>query len=420
MTFRLHYFLIFVSLSLPVFAEEVQLQLNSGTEISVRLYKAENPRAVILWIPTEHGIRGREDATAQALSKKGIEVWLADLHSSYFIPAGRSSYNNINIQDITDLIIKVSHNNQREVILFATGRAAPVALQAARQLQLTAAGRNTVKSAILLHPNFYASAAEAGKDMEYLPITYATNLSLYIMQPSLSGKLYQLRTIKEHLQKGGSDVIIQVLPKVSDGFNVRKPGNKTEERFYQKTPSMISNAIKLLESYSKPRSAAPLTKSTAVITPSPSSIKSGLQVYKGDIKEVYLNFKDFNSRLHTTENHRGEVLLVNFWATWCPPCVKELPSLNRLQKKINNKNFSILAVNVGEQSNTVKKFLSPMSIQFPVLTDPEGESVNPWKLLAFPSSFIIDKEGNIRYGLFGAIEWDNKEVVEIIQRLLTE
>lgn len=419
---RIVCFFYFIFFSSSLFAEEiqteVQVNVSSGSEISVTLFKVETPKAVLLWIPTEYGIRGRETSTALALNKKGIEVWLADLHSSYFIPKGRRSYNEIKAADISNLIIKASNNKKREVTLFATGRAAPLVLKATRKLQLKKETRSIVKSAIFFHPNFYAGSAEAGKNIEYVPITYASNLAIYIVQPALSGKRYQLNTLEKHLKSGGSDIIKQILPNTGDGFNVRQPDNKTEIKFYKKTPSIISNAIKLLKSYDKPRVASTLTD--ADLNTKVSSLKTGLQLYKGNITNLYLDFIDLNNKRHTLKDHKGEVLLINFWATWCPPCVKELPSLNRLQKKINNKNFNILAVNIGEETNTVKKFLSKMDIKFPVLSDPLAESVEPWKLIAFPSSFVIDKHGTIRYGLFGGLEWDNKEVQQIIQKLLKE
>lgn len=404
--------------SFNAIAIELQIQTNSGTDIPVTIFKPKETKSVLLWIPTEYGIHGREDATAKVLAEKGIEVWLADLHSAYFLPVGRRSYNDVDLNDITDLIINASQNKKYEVTLFATGRAAPLALNAARKLQGRNETRSIVKSAVLFHPNFYANTTKVGKNIEYLPITYATNLALYIAQPALSGKSYRLNELEKHLQTGGSDVITQILPGVADGFHVRKPDNKTEEKFYFKTPAIIHSAIRLLNLYKKPRTVAQLTKTN--IKTSVASMNAGLQIYQGKIDKPYLDFKDLDNFNHSLKNHRDEVLLLNFWATWCPPCVKELPSLNRLQRNINSDNFNILAINIGEETETVKKFLKPMNIEFPVLTDPQGLSVKPWKLVAFPSSFVIDKQGKIRYGLFGGIEWDNPEVLNIIQSLLNE
>lgn len=410
------------SITFNSYADDIQIATSSGSDIPVSIFSSKKADSLLLWLPSEYGLHGREQATATALAEKGTEVWIADLHSAYFSAPGRRSYNNIELQDIVDLIVASSNNGKREVILFATGRASVLALLAARKLQAAKASKDIVKSAILFHPNFYTNTSQVGQDLQYLPITYATNLAIYIVQPALSGKSYQLNALKKHLQQSGSDVITQIIPDVADGFNIRKSDNKadnkTEEKAYDKTPSIIRNAVKLLAVYKKDRTAGALRQPQTEITT--KTMNAGLQVYRGSISNPYLNFKDLAQHTHNFKSHKGNVLLINFWASWCPPCVKELPSLNRLQTKIRHKNFKILAINIGEETAKVQAFLAPMKIDFPVLTDPDGKSVLPWKLVAFPSSFVIDKKGNIRYGLFGAIEWDNKEVIDIIQKLLNE
>jgi len=404
-------------LSLPAFsqAKEIIVTTNDQAEIPVTTFETPDNSRVLLWLPTEYGIRGREDNTAKALAKLGITVWLADLHGAYFKAAGRSSYHDVNINDIVDLIMQASQNKKREVILFATGRATPLALKATRNLQLKPETANIVKRAVLFHPNFYTGATDVGQSINYLPITYATNLSLYIVQPGLSGKTYQLSALIKHLQTGGSDVMSQILPGVGDGYNVRHSDDKKELEAYNKTPAIIYRAINALGHFTKPRLAAKLPAGEAQ---SSSAFNVGLQPYNGNIKALYLDFNDRKDLRHTLELHRGKVLLLNFWASWCPPCVKELPSLNRLQQKLGTKYFTILAINIGEDKKTVTDFLRPMNLDFPILFDPDAKSVEPWNLIAFPSSFVIDTEGKIRYGLFGGIEWDNEDIVETIKPLL--
>ena len=418
MTTRLLFILLFLFFSNIIHATEKLFQTASQAEIPVTVFEADKSSPVLLWIPSEFGLRGREDVTAQALAKKGIEVWIADLHSAFFLPFGRSSYNDIQNEDIAELIIAASNNKQREVILFATGRAAPVALRAVRNLQANKPTNSIVKRAILFHPNFYTNTVNVGDEIDYLPITYATNLAIYIVQPGLSGKSYQLKTLSKHLQKGGSDVMSQIIPGVSDGFNIREPDNELEKQAYLKTPSVIFKAANILSHFKKERHAVKLPEITS--KKSSGRLNAGLQPYKGTIKELYLNFNDRKNQHHTLSSHKGKTILINFWASWCPPCVKELPSLNRLQKKIDSDLFTVLAVNIGEDQKTVSDFLKPMNINFPVLFDPDGKAVKPWNLVAFPSSFLVDKKGNIRYGLFGGIEWDNDEVVGIINKLQAE
>jgi len=411
-------YILFCLLFSPSFysqAKEIIITSAAQTEIPVTTFESSDNSRVLLWLPTEYGIRGREDNTANELAKMGISVWLADLHGAYFSASGRSSYNDVNINDIVDLIQQASQDNKREVILFATGRSAPLAMKATRSLQLNASTKDIVKRAVLFHPNFYTGATDVGQSINYLPITYASNLALYIVQPGLSGKTYQLAALIKHLQTGGSDVMSQIIPGVGDGYNVRHSDDKKELEVYNKTPVIIYRALKALGHFTKPRAAAKLPTGKAQ---SSSAYSVGLQPYNGNIKEIYLDFKDRKDLRHTLDSHQGKVLLLNFWASWCPPCVKELPSLNRLQQKLGAKGFTILAVNIGEDKQTVKDFLQPMNLDFPILFDPDAKSVKPWNLIAFPSSFVIDTEGKIRYGLFGGIEWDNKDIVDTIKPLL--
>mgnify|MGYP000978751971 CR=1 FL=1 len=106
---------------------------------------------------------------------------------------------------------------------------------------------------------------------------------------------------------------------------------------------------------------------------------------------------------------RGNVVLVNFWAVWCPPCRKELPSMNRL-----------MGVNEGESPDEIRAFLTQIPVNFPILLDSEGAFLKPWKVFAFPTSYVIDKQGRLRLGLFGSIEWDSPEAVAQLELLLAE
>jgi len=117
---------------------------------------------------------------------------------------------------------------------------------------------------------------------------------------------------------------------------------------------------------------------------------------------------------------RGKVVLVNYWATWCPPCRKELPSMNRLSDRLAGKPFVILGVNAGDSAEDIRAFLQKVPVNFPVVLDEEGKSLKPWQVFAFPTSYVVDKQGRVRMGLFGSIEWDEPETVARIEALLKE
>jgi len=113
---------------------------------------------------------------------------------------------------------------------------------------------------------------------------------------------------------------------------------------------------------------------------------------------------------------KGKVVFINFWATWCPPCKYELRYLNELQNK--NKDVVVLAININKDRSDCAKFLGKNPVNVIILLDPDGNTVNAFKGKAMPVSYILDKDGTIRYIHFGFNEnkdpqlWE-KEIKEL-------
>lgn len=134
-----------------------------------------------------------------------------------------------------------------------------------------------------------------------------------------------------------------------------------------------------------------------------------------------LALPDLHGKAHSLADYKGKVVLVNFWATWCPPCRAEMPSMQRLKERMAGKPFVILAVDMAESEAEVRSFLKelkPAKIDFTILMDKQGKSIKEWKVAVFPTSFIIDAEGVLRYSLLGGTEWDEYDAVQKIQALL--
>lgn len=131
-----------------------------------------------------------------------------------------------------------------------------------------------------------------------------------------------------------------------------------------------------------------------------------------------LALADLDGKPHDLTAYRGKVVLVNFWATWCEPCRDEMPALGRLQKKLGGRQFVVLAVNIDEPESRIRKFLEQMPLGFPVLTDPERKATKAWNARILPASFIIDRDGRIRYTAVGELDWDGEAVVARISTLL--
>ncbi len=183
-------------------------------------------------------------------------------------------------------------------------------------------------------------------------------------------------------------------------------------------PALIVRASKLLEPYAGPRHPPDLRGDDENSSePGPAA---GLRPYTGDPVPPVLRLPGLQGASYDLASHKGRVVLVNFWATWCPPCVHEIPSLGRLQERFEERGFSVLAVDVGEDEATVRRFLEKRPVAFPVLIDLEGEALNAWNISAFPTNFLIDARGRIRYSYYGALEWDAPEVIAIVEKLLAE
>jgi thiol-disulfide isomerase/thioredoxin len=104
---------------------------------------------------------------------------------------------------------------------------------------------------------------------------------------------------------------------------------------------------------------------------------------------------------------KGEVVLVNFWATWCEPCREEMPSLQRLQQKLGGKGLRVLAVNVGEGAARIRQFLERTPVSLSILRDADSDVMKAWRVRMLPASFLVDRRGKLRYQIVGEADYDD-------------
>lgn len=111
---------------------------------------------------------------------------------------------------------------------------------------------------------------------------------------------------------------------------------------------------------------------------------------------------------------KGRVVLVNFWATWCAPCVAEMPSLHRLGEKLG---VEAIAVNFQENAARIQPFLERLGIAMPVMRDHDGSVRAAWKVNVFPSTFVIAPDGSIALVATGEVDWDDPAIAAKIAAL---
>lgn len=133
-----------------------------------------------------------------------------------------------------------------------------------------------------------------------------------------------------------------------------------------------------------------------------------------------LKAQDLAGMPRTLADYRGKVVMLNFWASWCPPCLREMPSMERLRAKMAGRPLAIVALDSAETANEVNAFLSRMKLGFPILLDPDGSNTQRWKVFVLPTTFLLDAGGRVRYVLTGPTEWDEGEALDVIESLLAE
>jgi cytochrome c biogenesis protein CcmG, thiol:disulfide interchange protein DsbE len=116
---------------------------------------------------------------------------------------------------------------------------------------------------------------------------------------------------------------------------------------------------------------------------------------------------------------RGRVVLVNFWATWCPPCVQEMPSLERLHEALGPEGLSVIGISIDEDEAAVRDFVARHGVRFPILRDPGGHTAaSAYRTTGWPETFIIGSDGTIQRIVVGPAEWDTPEALAYFRRLL--
>jgi peroxiredoxin len=119
------------------------------------------------------------------------------------------------------------------------------------------------------------------------------------------------------------------------------------------------------------------------------------------------------------DSYRGEVVVLNFWATWCAPCRIEMPSFEKLYRRYRSKGVTILAITLDKNSeNKIKSFVNEYGLSFPILLDEKGEVERLYPSMTIPFTYIIDRQGRIVARVDGAKNWESSETFEAIEYLL--
>jgi peroxiredoxin len=126
--------------------------------------------------------------------------------------------------------------------------------------------------------------------------------------------------------------------------------------------------------------------------------------------------QDSDRRISLNQLH-GKVVVLNFWATWCPPCVEEMPSLVQMQQRMKDKGIAVLAVSVDVDEDAYHKFLKDYKVNLLTVRDPSHKSSDLYGTFKYPETYIIDRNGTLRRKFIGPVDWNTPEIVEYLSKL---
>jgi len=408
-------YLLFFSTSVLSDTKEITVEDIQGNEINITTYPSNKDR-LIIWLINHTEKRETFDNMFNAINASGAEIWRVNLLESYFMTRTKENQLSLSGDGVFSLIKKAHDKNHKTILLVASGRSSLALLRGVRKWQLDKKQESKIAGAVLFYPNLFGPTPLAGEKPILDPIVEATNIPIVVYQPESGRQRWHLKELMNAFWKADSPAFAHIIPEVRDWFYMgdKFRGNGVEDAI-QKIPDQLKAYTDLMASYPKPTAPVKNIKKVQF-----KKTKNHLVEIKKKTISPNLDLTDFNNKNINLKDHQGKVILVNFWATWCPPCVEEIPSLNKLGEFYKDQKFKIISVDFQETPETLMEFSKRIPINFPVLLDLDGKVSNQWKIFSFPSSFIIDKKGFIRYSVNQAIEWNHEDVKYVIDELLNE
>jgi thiol-disulfide isomerase/thioredoxin len=162
-----------------------------------------------------------------------------------------------------------------------------------------------------------------------------------------------------------------------------------------------------------------LTVGTLAAQPEPYPLSHTLTPLAEPFTPENFELNDLDGRSHSLADYRGKVVLINFWGTWCPPCIHEMPSMERLYLKLKDQPFTVLAINQWENEEHVFPFMGQLDVYptFPILFDPTSRIADAFGVKGLPTSFVLDRQGRVVYAAQGGRAFDHPDIETLIREL---
>ena len=138
------------------------------------------------------------------------------------------------------------------------------------------------------------------------------------------------------------------------------------------------------------------------------------------VSPLELDLPDLYAQQRNLDEFSGKVLLVNFWASWCIPCLEEMPGIRRLAAAMHDHPFAVIGVNVGETQRRAQAAAKRFDIDFTILLDKDSAVFKGWSATVLPTTYVLDRSGRVRYIGQGPMEWDRVDIIEMLGELAAQ
>jgi peroxiredoxin len=166
---------------------------------------------------------------------------------------------------------------------------------------------------------------------------------------------------------------------------------------------------------------SPLTGSTLLAAEVTAlMVDAGFMVVDKPLTALDFTLQDSQGNTHRLHEQHGKVVLLNFWATWCPPCIHEMPLMETLLQSYAQQPFALWAINMQESAQDVSQFMQKKAFHFPALVDTKGEVAAQYMVQGLPTTYLIDCQGKMRGYIVGTLQWTSKATTTLLDTMLRD
>ncbi len=397
-------------------AHALTIQDEADNELQIEVMAAEGELLTLWFTDLVEEQRPHFRQLLRSLQQSGIEVWTTRVLEDLFLTREDSAIMGLDGSRIAALIEAAQQQSEKDILLLSYDKMSIALLRGIRYWQQHYKNRGRVAGAALLYPNLFIAPTRAGDHPTPAPILSQTNVPLVLFQPQQGQHAKRADQVMERLWAAGSAATLFPLQGIRDWYIMHEPGKYPAEAPVRKRlPRQLKQLAKQMRFYPFPEAALPEQPATEItVEHDPYRL---ISIPEQPLAPDFTLLNPHGTP-YTLNQLRGKVVLVNFWASWCPPCIEEMPSMNSIYQRYREQGLEMLGINFQEEPTQITQFLKKVKVDFPVLFDHDGKVAHQWNVFSMPTSFLVDREGRVRYSVSRSIHWDLPETIAILDKLI--